>query len=106
QALSILLPAFDAPPWVLRVFIAAIATGFPLALIFAWAFELTPQGIKRTEEVEPQQSIAPQTGRKLIATTAALIVIAVALFVFQFVRSQRTAQVTSSGKSPPSALPE
>jgi TolB-like protein/Flp pilus assembly protein TadD len=106
QALSILLPAFDAPPWVLRVFIAAIAAGFPLALIFAWAFELTPEGIKRTEEVQPQQSIARKTGRKLIATTAALIVIAVALFVFQFVRSQRTAQVTSSAKSPPSALPE
>jgi TolB-like protein len=103
QALSILLPAFDAPPWVLRVFIAAIAAGFPLALVFAWAFELTPEGIKRSEEVAPQQSIAPKTGRKLIAITAALVVIAVALFVFQFVRSQHPAQVTSSsGKSPPS----
>ncbi len=51
QALSILLPAFEAPAWVLRVFVAGIAAGFPLALIFAWAFELTPHGIKRTEEV-------------------------------------------------------
>ncbi len=46
QALSILLPAFEAPVWVLRVFIAAIAAGFPLALVFAWAFELTPEKLK------------------------------------------------------------
>ena len=52
QALSILLPAFDAPPWVLRVFIAAIVAGSPIALVIAWAFELTPQGIKRTEDVD------------------------------------------------------
>jgi adenylate cyclase len=63
QALSILLPAFDAPSWVLRVFIAAIAAGFPLALVFAWAFEITPEGLKRTEGVAPQQSIARSTGR-------------------------------------------
>jgi hypothetical protein len=68
QALSILLPAFNVPPWVLHGFIAAIVAGFPLALVFGWAFELTPEGIKRTQEFKPQQSIARITGRKLIAT--------------------------------------
>jgi TolB-like protein/cytochrome c-type biogenesis protein CcmH/NrfG len=50
QAASILFPTFEAPGWVMRVFVTAVAAGFPIALILAWAFELTPQGIKRTEE--------------------------------------------------------
>ena len=104
QALSILLPAFDAPPWVLRVFIATIAAGFPLALVFAWAFELTPEGLKRTEEVAPQQSISRKTGRKLIAFTAALAVVALALLVFQVVRPRsgtRSASPTAASASIP-----
>jgi len=52
QAASILFPTFEAPVWVMKVFIAAIALGFPIALIIAWAFELTPEGIKRTEPGE------------------------------------------------------
>src|SRR5690349_17364117 len=50
QAASILFPTFEAPGWVMRVFVTAVAAGFPIALTLAWAFELTPQGIKRTEE--------------------------------------------------------
>ena len=49
QAGSILFPTFEAPGWVMKVFVAIIAAGFPIALILAWAFELTPEGIKRTE---------------------------------------------------------
>jgi TolB-like protein/Flp pilus assembly protein TadD len=52
QAGSILFPTFDAPPWVMKVFVAAIVLGFPIALIIAWAFELTPEGVKRTESDE------------------------------------------------------
>ena len=49
QAASILFPTFEAPGWVMKVFIIAIAAGFPVALVIAWAFELTPEGLKRTE---------------------------------------------------------
>ena len=49
QAGSIMFPTFEAPGWVMKVFVAAIAAGFPIALVLAWAFELTPEGIKRTE---------------------------------------------------------
>jgi TolB-like protein len=48
QAASIGFPAFDAPPWALRVFILVVLLGFPMALVFAWAFDITPQGV-RTE---------------------------------------------------------
>ena len=53
QAASILLPTFDAPPWMMKIFVSAVAIGFPIALVIAWAFELTPEGLKRTEDVEP-----------------------------------------------------
>src|SRR5882724_5296429 len=49
QAASILFPTFEAPAWVMKVFVSAIALGFPIALVMAWAFELTPEGLKRTE---------------------------------------------------------
>ena len=49
QAASILFPTFEAPPWTMKVFVAVAALGFPVALIIAWAFELTPEGLKRTE---------------------------------------------------------
>ncbi len=42
QAASILFPTFEAPPWTMKVFVALTALGFPIALIIAWAFELTP----------------------------------------------------------------
>src|SRR5437899_10760162 len=50
QAASILFPTFEAPPWVMKVFVSAVILGFPVALILAWAFELTPEGIRRSEE--------------------------------------------------------
>ena len=51
QAASILFPTFDAPPWVMKVFLAVIVLGFPIALVFSWAFEITPEGIKREKDL-------------------------------------------------------
>src|SRR5207237_9430440 len=56
QAASILFPTFEAPPWVMKVFVTAIILGFPVALIVAWEFELTPEGIRRSEGVEARES--------------------------------------------------
>src|SRR5438477_8060828 len=52
QAASILFPTFETPGWVMKVFVAVVAAGFPIALILAWAFELTPEGLKRTESAD------------------------------------------------------
>src|SRR6267143_3166170 len=96
QAASIFLPAFDAPPWVMRIFIIVIIFGFPMALIFSWAFEITPEGIKLESEIEPSRSIKRRTGRKIVAVTIALAVIAAGLFVYQLVRSTSTITPTAS----------
>ena len=86
QAASIFFPAFDAPPWVMRVFIIVIIFGSPVALIFSWAFEITPEGIKLESEIDPNKSITWRTGRKIVAVTIALAVVAASLFVYQLVR--------------------
>jgi ferredoxin len=51
QAASILFPTFEAPPWVMKVFVTAVILGFPVALILAWAFELTPEGISARKKL-------------------------------------------------------
>jgi len=56
---------FGAPDWVLKIFVVFLVLGLPLALLFAWAFELTPEGIKLEKNVDRDESITPQTGRKL-----------------------------------------
>src|SRR5438876_9666479 len=52
QATSILLPTFEAPAWVMKVVVLAVVLGFPIAVILAWAFELTPEGIQPTEDAD------------------------------------------------------
>ncbi len=57
EVASVVLPTFKAPEWVMQVFTFLVILGFPLALILAWAFELTPGGIKREATVDPAESI-------------------------------------------------
>jgi hypothetical protein len=57
QVADVVLPTFKAPEWVLQVFTFLVILGFPLVLIFAWAFELTPEGIRREESVDRAESI-------------------------------------------------
>ncbi len=96
QAASILLPTFDAPAWMLKVLVVLIVLGFPAALIFSWAFEITPEGIVRESEVAPNASITRKTGRKIVAITAVLAVIAAGLFVFQIIRARSTSPVSAN----------
>ena len=96
QAASILFPTFEAPPWVMKVFVAVLVLGFPIALIFSWAFEITSEGIKRESEVDPSKSIAPRTGRRIVGLTMVLAVVAAALFAFQLLRSKILTTATGS----------
>jgi TolB-like protein len=64
QAADILLGNFGAPPWVFQTLIVLLALGFPLALVLAWAFELTPEGLKRVAEVDPAATAPPPGVRR------------------------------------------
>ena len=65
QIAAMAATSFGAPDWVMKMIIVVITLGFPIAMILAWAFEMTPEGVRRTEVVNPDESIAHKTGRKL-----------------------------------------
>src|ERR1700746_1281775 len=65
QDAGAVLPMFGAPEWLPRTIVILLAIGFVPAVIFSWVFELTPEGLKREEEVAPEKSITPQTGRRM-----------------------------------------
>ena len=65
QVVDVMFPALQLPEWTVTFVAALVMIGFPLALIFAWAFELTPEGIKREQEVDRSKSITHKTGRKI-----------------------------------------
>ncbi len=65
QVADLAMPRLGIPPWGVSLVIMLVVLGFPLALVLAWAFEVTPEGIKRTHEVEHHESITHLTGRKL-----------------------------------------
>ena len=89
QIATQVFPIFDIPNWAIRVVVLLLFLGFPVALILAWAFELTPEGIKRTEDVAPHESIRHNTGRKLLAFAAIAAAIALGMLLIQL--SRRTA---------------
>ena len=60
QVTTQVFPIFEIPNWALRLIVLAIIIGFPIALVIAWAFELTPEGLKRTEDVDPFDSRSGQ----------------------------------------------
>ncbi|MDH3841913.1 MAG: hypothetical protein OES35_13445, partial [Chromatiales bacterium] len=79
QAADFALDLVDAPNWVIQVFVIAVAAGLPLALVFAWAYEMTPEGIRREKKVDPGQSITRTTGRKLNRMIIGLLVLVIVL---------------------------
>ncbi len=92
QVAGTLLPVFDAPPWVMKTLVAVLATGLIPALIFSWVFELTPEGLKRDEDVPVEKSIAPQTARRMDRMIIAVLVLALGYFaVDKFVLAPRRA---------------
>ena len=62
QVLQLVFESFSQPEWVMKTVLVLLASGLPLALFFAWAFEMTPEGLKREHEVDRSQSITSQTG--------------------------------------------
>ncbi|MBA2585279.1 MAG: tetratricopeptide repeat protein [Chthoniobacterales bacterium] len=98
QVATQVFPFFEVPAWGVRLVILAIVFGFPFALIFAWAFEITPEGLMRTEEVESDKSIRRSTGRKLDFLIIAVLLVVIGMLVFQRSRSVK--------QTPPSSIPE
>jgi len=83
QIATQVLPLFDVSPLALRVIVLLIVAGFPIVLVLSWVYEVTPEGIVRTDEVKPDESIAHHTGRRLNAVIIGVLALAVLLLVAQ-----------------------
>ena len=86
QVVDLVLENIEAPPLVMQVFMLALAVGFPIALIFAWAFEITPEGVKLERDVDRSKSIVRETGQKMnrhiiIALSIAVVFLLVDRFI-------------------------
>ena len=90
-------PFFAIPNWGVRLVVFLVVLGFPVALVFAWIFELTPEGLKRTEDIAPHESITRRTGQKLD-----FIIIAVLLAAIGFLLWNKTPPVSR----PAGGIPE
>lgn len=90
QVAGTLLPVFDAPGWTMKALVALLAIGFPLALLFSWVFEFTPEGFKREADVPTAQPIAPQTARRMDRAIIVVLLLALGTFAFdKFVLAPR-----------------
>jgi hypothetical protein len=88
QAAWIFLPMFDAPSWVMTAFTGLLVFGFILAVIISWSFEMTPEGMKRTADVTPGESLPYWSKRKFATFVIAVAVIAVGLLAYQLLRPE------------------
>lgn len=82
QVADVILNNIEAPGWVFHVLLLFLSIGLPFAVFFAWAFELTPEGLKREHEVDRSESITSHTGRKLDFTIIGVLVLALGYFAY------------------------
>ncbi len=107
EVASVVLPTLLLPDWTLRILVFFVILGFPLALFFAWAYELTPEGLKKEKDVDRAQSITHITGRKLDFIIIGVMAIAIAYFLvdkFVWVGEEPATTVAVSEERPSVAV--
>src|SRR4029077_14481801 len=99
QIATQVFPFFGIPTWIVRLIVLLAIVGFPIAVVCAWAFEMTPEGIKLEGDVD--RRITRKTGRKLTALVVVFAAVAAGVTVFRFLHSQ---QGMEAAKQPPLAV--
>ncbi|HKI44301.1 MAG TPA: tetratricopeptide repeat protein [Balneolales bacterium] len=90
-------PYLHLPDWLITAVIVFVLIGFPISVIVAWAFEMTPEGVKRTDEVPVEKSVTQKTGRKLNIVLGVVLVLAVGIIFYQqFFKTQPTVSVATT----------
>ena len=91
EVASVLLPMLDAPEWLITAFVVLLALGFALALFISWSFEMTPEGLKRTEDLSPDEVIPYWSRRKFARFITGVAIIAFGLSAYQLLIPKRAA---------------
>jgi len=99
QVTQAAVPALRLPDWVNSFVFFIGALGFPFALFFAWAFEITPEGVKRESEINPEDSIVRDTSRKLEFVVIGLLIIGMGYFIYESRFSSPSEQIVVEKKS-------
>src|SRR5437763_12890932 len=94
QVSSTVLPTFHAPEWVVQTLVMLVALGFPIALVIAWAFEATPEGIKRTEVADAMPAAARQKKHAWIYIVILGALLSIGLFFVGRFSARNTAGAT------------
>ncbi len=105
QIATQVFPFLEIPNWAIRLVIMLLVIGFPVALVLAWAFELTPEGIKRAEDVDLSKSVRRKTGRKLDFLIIAVLLLVIAALLFQRFHPNVSPAVSSSPEKSIAVLP-
>jgi len=105
QVASQIFPFFEIPNWAVRLVVLLLAIGFPVAVILAWAFELTPEGIKREESIDVSKSLTRKSRRKLDFFIIAVLLLVIAALLFQRLHPNVSPTVSSSLKKSIAVLP-
>ena len=92
QVISSVLPMIGAPDYVGKLILFLLIICFPFWLIFSWVYEITPEGIKRTVSVKPEESIAPETSNRLNKIIIGGLAIAILLLVYNMYRTPSAVQ--------------
>jgi hypothetical protein len=101
-------PALRLPDWTLTAVIWFGIIGFPFALLFAWAFEITPEGLKRTQDVEPDDSLTGSTAKKLEIGIIALLMVGLGVLVLdtKVWKEKASKTIVGNGLDMASQLPQ
>jgi ketosteroid isomerase-like protein len=91
EVASVLLPMLDAPEWLITAFVVLLALGFALALFISWSYEMTPEGLKRTEDLSPDEVIPYWSRRKFARFITGVAIIAFGLSAYQLLVPKRAA---------------
>jgi TolB-like protein len=107
---DLLFDLMGLPEWANRIVLVILLLGFPVAVIFSWIYELTPEGVKKESAVDRSQSITPETGRKLNYITIGMIAIGIAVvgidrFLIPHQTDTQSAAQTPYASSPSSDAP-
>src|SRR5438128_5063173 len=105
QVASPIFPFFEIPNWAVRLVVLLLVIGFPVAVILAWAFELTPEGIKRAEDVDLSKSVTRKSGRKLDFFIIAVLLLVIGILLFQRLHPTVAPAVSSSLQKSIAVLP-
>ena len=99
QIATQVLPFFEIPNWAVRLVVLLLIIGFPVALVLAWAFDLTPEGIKRTDDVGSNEYRLRWSARKFVAMIVTIATVAAALLTFQLVRNKSVSPLQTTAAS-------